>query len=145
MFVRFFFHLVQLVLVLRWKSLQHMHGNLTLDSIAVGCFCVFVVGWLLLLLVVILISNGFWFPFCDRCDMKLIMITKKIVVAFHVLVSCDPFFELPREIRQSPLAHLCIIVFLFSRSHFCCLAVKQHVMHILVVNPFRCCQPKNVS
>lgn len=77
-----------------------MHGNLTLDSIAVGCFCVFVVGWLLLLLVVILISNGFLFPFCDRCDMELIMITQKVVVAFHVLVSCDPFFELPREIHQ---------------------------------------------
>ena len=71
-----------------------MHGNLTLDSIAVGCFCVSVVGWLLLLLVVILISNGFLFPFCDRCDMELIMIAEKNVVAFHVLVSCDPFFEL---------------------------------------------------
>ena len=90
-----------------------MHGNLTLDSIAVGCFCVSVVGWLLLLLVVILISNGFLFPFCDRCDMELIMITQKVVVAFHVLVSCDPFFELPREIHQLPLAHLCIIVFCF--------------------------------
>ena len=64
-------------------------------------------------MVVILISSGFLFPFCDRCDMELIMITQKVVVAFHVLVSCDPFFELPREIHQLPLAHLCIIVFCF--------------------------------
>lgn len=66
--------------------------------------------WLLLLLVVILISNGFLFPFVIVAIWNWLWLHKK-VVAFHVLVSCDPFFELPREIYQLPLAHLCIIVF----------------------------------